>query len=335
MHAYILERIADVEQHPLKLVELPDPEPLGGQVRLRVRACACCRTDLHVVEGELPQKALGVTPGHQVVGIVDKLGPGVAGDLLGQRVGVAWLHATCGVCKLCQSGRENLCELALFTGYTAQGGFAELMLARADFIYPLPRTLTDEHVAPLLCAGIIGYRALRRTDLVEFRGARLGIYGFGAAGHLAIQIARARGADVYVATREPVHQDLARELGATWVGGTFDAPPVRLDASIVFAPAGEIVPHALSHLDKGATLVLGGIHMSDIPQLPYAAIYGERTMRSVANNTREDGRAFLEEAARIGLHTEVQVYPFAQVSEALCDLKRGLRGAAVISFASD
>lgn len=334
MRAYRLLRPGTLTDWPLSLDEQPDPSPGPGQVRLRVHACAACRTDLHVVAGELPVRRAGIVPGHQVVGVVDELGAGVDAALLGQRVGVAWLHATCGVCSFCRSGRENLCEQATFTGYTEPGGFAERMLARAEFVYPLPEGLADEHVAPLLCAGIIGYRALAQTRLASFRGARLGLYGFGAAGHLAIQIARARGAEVYVATREPVHQRLAEELGASWVGGTFDAPPVRLDAGIIFAPAGELVPAALSHLDKGGTLVLGGIHMSDVPSFPYALLYGERSVCSVANNTRADGRAFLAEAARVGVRTHVTVYPFEALREALVALERGVPGAAVVRMSS-
>jgi propanol-preferring alcohol dehydrogenase len=231
----------------------------------------------------------------------------------------------------CGQQRENLCDSADFTGYTVDGGFAESMLARADFVYPISRELSDEQAAPLLCAGIIGYRALRRTDLGAWSGARLGIYGFGAAGHIAIQLARARGALVYVATREQVHRELAEELGATWVGAAHAQPPLKLDAAIVFAPAGELVPLALSHLEKGATLVLGGIHMSDIPQMPYALLYGERTVRSVANNTREDGRAFLEEAARVHVRTHVEHFPFECANDALIALKgRGIRGAAIL-----
>lgn len=259
------------------------------------------------------------------------LGPNVTGLSLGQRVGVAWLHGTCGRCRHCLRGAENLCGHAQFTGYTDDGGFAEQMLARADFVYELPEALSDLEAAPLLCAGIIGYRCLSRAGLASFAGARLGIYGFGAAGHLAIQIARARGAEVYVATREAVHRELAQELGATWTGGTFDAPPVKLDAALLFAPAGEIVPAALSHLDKGGTLVLGGIHMSTLPSMPYALLYGERCVRSVTNNTREDGRAFLEEAARTGVRTHVERFPLEAVGDALIALKeRGVRGAAVV-----
>ena len=327
----MLERVGSVESRPLVLGERPDPEPGPGQVRIRVRACAVCRTDLHVAEGELPVRRAHVIPGHQAVGCIDALGPGTSGLALGQRVGVAWLHGTCGSCAYCLRHQENLCERAEFTGYTVDGGFAEAMLARADFVYPIASTLSDAQAAPLLCAGIIGYRALCRTDLTVWAGARLGIYGFGAAGHIAIQLARARGAEVYVATRESVHRELAEELGATWVGGATATPPAKLDAALVFAPAGELVPIALSHLDKGATLVLGGIHMSDIPQLPYALLYGERTVRSVANNTREDGRAFLSEAARVNVRTHVQHFPFEAANDALIALKGvGIRGAAIL-----
>lgn len=333
MRAHVTEHVASVTTRPLKLEELPDPEPAAGQVRIRVHVCAACRTDLHVVEGELPVRRPRVVPGHQVVGRIDRLGEGVRGLDLGQRVGVAWLHQTCGSCRHCARGAENLCERADFTGYSVDGGFAELLLARADFVYALGDALSDEQAAPLLCAGIIGHRALSRTGLSTFRGARLGIYGFGAAGHIAIQIARARGAEVYVATMERVHRELAADLGATWVGGTVERPPVPLDASIVFAPVGELVPSALSHLDRGGTLVLGGIHMSDLPRMPYALLYGERTVRSVTNNTREDGRAFLDEAARVGVRTHVERFPFEAANEALIALKsRGVRGAALLDM---
>jgi propanol-preferring alcohol dehydrogenase len=330
MRAHVLREPGPLARGPLALEERPEPEPGAWQVRIRVHACAACRTDLHVVTGDLPVRQSPLVPGHQVVGRIDALGSGVSALALGQRVGVAWLHETCGTCRFCQRGRENLCEAAQFTGYTRDGGFAEKMLARADFVYALPDDLSDEQAAPLLCAGIIGYRCLARTGLDAFRGARLGIYGFGAAGHIAIQIARARGAEVYVCTRERVHRELAQELGARWTGATFDPPPVALDAAIVFAPAGEIVPAALQHLDKGGRLVLGGIHMSDIPAFPYASIYGERSILSVANNTRADGQAFLAEAARVGVRTQVELFPFGALTEALGALERGVRGAAVV-----
>lgn len=330
MRAHVLPEPADISQSPLVLEERPLPEPGPDQVRLRVHVCAACRTDLHVVEGELPQRRPRVVPGHQVVGHIDALGSQVTQFQVGDRVGVAWLHGTCGTCRFCRRGTENLCERAEFTGYSVDGGFAEVMLARSAFVYRLPAGLSDTQAAPLLCAGIIGYRALQSTELRDWAGARLGLYGFGAAGHIAIQIARARGAEVYVATREAVHRELAESLGARWVGGTFDRPPVPLDASVIFAPAGEIVPAALSHLDKGGHLVLGGIHMSDIPAMPYSLLYWERSVRSVANNTRSDGEAFLEEAARVGVKTHTERFPFTEANEALQALKRGVRGAALL-----
>jgi propanol-preferring alcohol dehydrogenase len=304
-------------------------------VLVRVRACGVCRTDLHVVAGELAPRRSPIIPGHQIVGIVEAAGAGVDSQLSGRRVGVAWLHSTCGRCRVCGIGRENLCERAEFTGWTVDGGFAEQALARADFVYPIPDGFDDLRAAPLLCAGIIGFRALRLAALEErggWRGAKLGIYGFGAAGHVAIQLARARGAEVFVCTRDRErHQSLATELGAAWVGGAADAPPAKLDASILFAPAGELVPPALAALDKGGVLVLGGIHMSPTPPIPYDLLYGERVVRSVANNTREDGRAFLAEAAAIPVRTRVEAFPMASANEALAALAGdAIRGAAVL-----
>ena len=331
MRAHLLHHHGPAASHPLRLEELPDPVPAAGQVRLRVSVCAACRTDLHVIEGELATRTMPITPGHQIVGYVDALGEGVENLILGQRVGVAWLHGTCGACRYCLRGAENLCPHATFTGYTEQGGFAELVLARADFVYPLPTGLSDAEAAPLLCAGIIGYRALGRTGLSSWSGARVGIYGFGAAGHIACQLLRARGAEVYVATRELLHRQLASELGATWVGETLERPPRPLDASIVFAPAGEIVPAALSHLDTGGRLVLGGIHMSELPAMPYQLLYGERSLCSVTNNTRSDGLAFLAEAAAVGVRSHVERFPFEAANEALAALKgRAVRGAALL-----
>jgi propanol-preferring alcohol dehydrogenase len=329
MKAWVVRAQAPVANRPLALVDLPSPAAPAGEVRIAVSACGVCRTDLHVVEGDLPLRASPTIPGHQVVGqVVD-----AAGDLRpGDRVGVAWLHRTCGACRFCTSGRENLCETAAFTGWTVPGGFATEIVAPAAFVYPLPDALSDPQSAPLLCAGIIGYRALRLTGLAAWPGARVGLYGFGAAGHIAIQLARARGAEVYVCTRDRErHQALASALGATWVGGTFDRPPVPLDAAIVFAPAGEIVPAALAALDAGGTLVLGGIHMSPTPPLPYELLYHERVVRSVANNTRADGHALLAEAARLGLTTHVQTFPLADAGEALIQLRHdAIRGAAVL-----
>lgn len=334
MRAAVLETPASVESRPLRIVELPMPVPAADEVLVRVSVCGLCRTDLHVVEGDLPQRHRPIVPGHQVVGDVVALGDAVDGVAVGTRVGIAWLHRTCGTCRFCASDRENLCEAPAFTGWTVPGGFAEYVVAPAAFVYPLPPGMPDMHAAPLLCAGIIGYRCLRTTglDARGWSGARLGIYGFGAAGHVAIQIARARGAEVFVCTRDETrHRPLALELGAAWVGGTFERTPVPLDAAIVFAPAGEIVPAALASLDRGATLVLGGIHMTPVPSIPYDLLYHERTVRSVANNTRVDGREFLAEAARVGVQTHVQRYPLANVGDALCDLKfDAVRGAAVI-----
>lgn len=305
------------------MTETKWPATAEGEALVRVSACGVCRTDLHVVEGDLPLKRVPITPGHQIVGTIEGTG---------QRVGIAWLHRTCGRCRFCLSGRENLCVDAEFTGWTRNGGFAEFVTAPADFVYPLPDNFPDLQAAPLLCAGIIGYRALKLADIKSWTGARLGIYGFGAAGHVCIQIARARGADVYVATRDrEKHQALAEELGAAWVGDTFDEPQVKLDAAIIFAPAGEIVPAALKALDKGAALILGGIHMSPIPQFEYPLIYGERMIRSVANNTREDGREFLREAAAISVRTSVEEFSLEDANDALIALKHdAIKGAAVL-----
>jgi propanol-preferring alcohol dehydrogenase len=334
MKACVLAESGPVERDPLRVVEVPRPDPSEGEVLLRVAACGICRTDLHVVEGELPARLRPVIPGHQVVGTVEEVGAKVTRKLVGKRVGAAWLYRTCGRCRFCTGGRENLCDLAEFTGWSRNGGYAEYMLAEADFVYPLPVGFDDTQAAPLLCAGIIGYRALKLCALKDWSGVRIGIYGFGAAGHVCIQIARARGADVYVATRDRErHQALAEELGAAWVGDTFASPPVALDAAIIFAPAGELVPVALKALDRGGRLVLGGIHMSDIPQFEYPLIYGERSITSVANNTREDGREFLAEAAAIPLRTAVTTFGLDQTNEALCALKNdAIKGAGVISI---
>jgi propanol-preferring alcohol dehydrogenase len=337
VRAAVLRRSGPIESRPLTIEDVATPSPSARQLLLRVRACGVCRTDLHIVEGDLPARRPGVVPGHQVVGEVIAVGPDQpvtagAAFKVGQRVGVAWLHYTCGICRFCRSARENLCEAPRFTGWTDDGGFAESMVAFADFVYPLPDGFSDRDAAPLLCAGIIGHRALRLTGIADWTGARLGIYGFGAAGHVAIQLARGRGADVYVATRDRErHQALAEELGASWVGGTRERPPVPLDAAIVFAPAGDIVPAALEATDRGGTVVLGGIHMSDIPALPYQLLYQERVVRSVANNTRADGHAFLLEAARLPVRTSTQIFELGDVNEALRALKRdAIRGAAVL-----
>ena len=337
MRACLLHAPAPVETRPLRYAtDAPTPAPAEDELLVKVSACGVCRTDLHVVEGELPAWLAPAIPGHQIVGRVEAKGARVEEFEVGARVGVAWLHRTCGACRFCRAGRENLCESPQFTGWTVNGGFAEYAVAPAAIAYPLPEGFSDLQAAPLLCAGIIGYRALRLTGLGagggSWSGARLGIYGFGAAGHVCIQLARSRGAEVYVATRNRErHQALASELGAAWAGGATDEPPAKLDAAIIFAPAGELVPTALAALDKGGTLVLGGIHMSDIPAFRYQLIYGERVVRSVANNTREDGREFLAEAARVPVRTHVETFPLEAAGDALIALKHdAVRGAAVL-----
>lgn len=308
---------------------MPVPNPTEGGVLIRVRACGVCRTDLHVIEGELPPKKSPVIPGHQVVGIVEKLGEGSRRFALGARVGVAWLHHTDGTCMYCRMGEENLCDAPTFTGYSVDGGYAEYVAAPEDFIYAIPEGFQDEQAAPLLCAGIIGFRCLRLSGIKS--GGRLGFYGFGAAAHVAIQVARHWGVTVYASTRDARHQKLALELGAAWAGGTLDAPPEKLDAAVVFAPAGEIVPAALAALRKGGVLVLGGIHMSPIPSFSYDLLYGERMIRSVANNTRRDGEDFLRIAAEIPVQMHTQIFPLSEANRALNALKNdAIEGAAVL-----
>jgi propanol-preferring alcohol dehydrogenase len=331
MRACLLRSPAPVESRPLELAELPIPEPSAGEVLIRVHACGVCRTDLHEVEGELPARKVPVTPGHQVVGVIERCGRQATMHAPGSRVGVAWLNWTDGQCEFCRAGQENLCVNARFTGYTVDGGYADFIVAPEAFVYPLPAGFSDLAAAPLLCAGIIGFRCLRVSGIA--RGGRLGFYGFGAAAHVAIQVARHWGVDVYVATRDERHQRLAAELGAVWTGGTLAEPPAKLDAAIIFAPAGEIVPAALRALRYGGTLVLGGIHMSDTPPLDYDLLYHERAVRSVANNTREDGHDFLRVAADIPVRIQVEVFPLEQANEALNRLKNdAIRGAGVLQI---
>jgi propanol-preferring alcohol dehydrogenase len=329
MKACLLSAPAPAENNPLEYRDVATPAPQRDEVLIRVRACGVCRTDLHVVEGELPPRRAPVIPGHQAVGVVEQFGPQAKRLRAGARVGVPWLHRTCGTCEFCRAGRENLCESAVFTGYTADGGFAEYLLAPESFVYPIPEGFADLDAAPLLCAGIIGFRCLR---LAEVRaGGVLGLYGFGAAAHVAIQVARHWGATVFAFTRDPQHQQHARDLGAAWAGGSAEAPPEKLDAAILFAPAGELVPAALKVLKKGGAVVLGGVHMSPIPPLEYSLLYHERVVRSVANNTRRDGEDFLRVAAEIPIRTEVQLFPLNEANAALQALKRGtFRGAAVL-----
>ncbi len=329
MKACLLRVPAAMETNPLEYGEVAAPQPKSGEVLVRVRTCGVCRTDLHVIEGELPPRKSPVIPGHQVVGIVDRQGENARRLGIGNRVGIAWLHRTDGTCEYCKANAENLCDNPTFTGYSVDGGYAEYIVAPEDFIYPIPTGFPDEQAAPLLCAGIIGFRSLRLSGIKA--GGRLGFYGFGAAAHVAIQVARHWNVQVFAFTRDVRHQKLALELGAAWAGGTYDEPPKKLDAAIVFAPAGEIVPAALKALKKGGALILGGIHMSPIPSFRYALLYQERVIRSVANNTRQDGEDFLRVAAEIPIRTHVQVFPLAQANRALNALKNdAIPGAAVL-----
>ncbi|HET9995262.1 MAG TPA: zinc-dependent alcohol dehydrogenase family protein [Candidatus Acidoferrum sp.] len=333
MKACVLRKTAAIENNPLQFTDVPTPAPGKGEVLVRVRACGVCRTDLHVIEGELPPRKSPVIPGHQVVGVVEKQGENGRRFGIGARVGIAWLHKTDGTCEYCRSGAENLCDHPVFTGYSMDGGYAEYIVAPEDFIYSIPEGFPDEQAAPLLCAGIIGFRSLRLSGIKQ--GGRLGFYGFGAAAHVAIQVARHWNVGVYASTRDARHQKLAMELGAAWAGGTFDEPPKKLDAAIVFAPAGEIVPAALKALKKGGVLVLGGIHMSSIPSFSYDLLYQERMIRSVANNTRQDGQDFLRVAAEIPIRSHVQVFPLQEANRALNALKNdAIPGAAVLHVSS-
>jgi len=329
MKACLLRAPARIETNPLEFMDVGVPEPAEGEVLVRVHACGVCRTDLHVIEGELPPRKSPVIPGHQAVGKIERLGKNSRRFALGARVGVAWLHRTDGTCEYCRAGAENLCDNPLFTGYSVDGGYAEYIVAPQDFVYAIPEGFPDEQAAPLLCAGIIGFRSLRLSGVKA--GARLGFYGFGAAAHVAIQVALHWGVEVYASTRDARHQKLALELGAAWAGGTLAEPPKKLDAAIVFAPAGEIVPAALKALKKGGVLVLGGIHMSPIPSFDYDLLYQERMIRSVANNTRQDGEDFLRVAAEIPIHTHVQIFGLADANRALNALKNdAIPGAAVL-----
>jgi propanol-preferring alcohol dehydrogenase len=329
MRACLVESPAPIETKPLRLAEVPKPKPAAGEVLVKVHACGVCRTDLHVVEGELPARKSPVIPGHQVVGVVEERGRGAERFRPGARVGIAWLRRTCGACEYCRSGRENLCERAEFTGWTADGGYAGYLTAPEDFVYALPEGFSDLDAAPLLCAGIIGFRALRLSGAQP--GGGLGIYGFGAAAHVAIQVARYWKMSVYAFSRDARHRELALDLGAVWAGDSFDEPPARLDAAIVFAPAGELAIAALRALKRGGAVALGGIHMSPIPSMDYALLYHERVVRSVANNTRRDGEDFLKLAAEMPIHTQVREFALEEANEALNALKNdAIRGAAVL-----
>jgi alcohol dehydrogenase, propanol-preferring len=315
---------------PLEAVELPEPRPGSGQVRLEVRACGVCRTDLHIVDGELGEPKLPLVLGHQIVGTVRELGPNVGRFDVGQRAGVSWLGWTCGRCRYCRSGRENLCDSARFTGYTIDGGFAEQTIADERYCFPIPAGYPDLQAAPLLCAGLIGYRALRFTGDAE----RVGLYGFGAAAHIICQVARAQGRRVFAFTRadDEAGRAYARSLGAEWAGASGEQPPEPLDAAIIFAPAGELVPAALAAVGKGGSVVCAGIHMSEIPAFSYDLLWEERTIRSVANLTRADGEEFLALAPRVPVQTEVEAFPLSAAGEALARLRSGaVNGAVALS----
>lgn len=332
MRSMVLNQTNDISTSPLLLHDRPIPVPKAGQVLVKIHVCGVCRTDLHVVEGELPDMTLPLIPGHQAVGTVTHIGSDVSEVKEGDRVGIAWLQDTCGQCEFCTSGRENLCLQATFTGYQVDGGYAEYAVVPARFAYPIPSIFSDAEAAPLLCAGIIGYRALRLSGIKL--GQRLGLYGFGASAHIAIQIARHWGCQVYVSSLKREHQELARQLGAIWVGGATEMPPDKLHGAIIFAPAGELVPPALRALDRGGTLALAGIHMSPIPSLNYDQdVFGERVIRSVTANTRQDGLDLLREAAAIPIKPHTIRFPLEEANRALQELKAGtFQGAAVLTM---
>jgi len=330
MKAFVLRESAPIGEHPLEMTEVPKPEPESDELRLRVRACGICRTDLHVIEGDLPPARRPVIPGHQIVGVVDRVGRDVEGWEPGDRVGVAWLRGTCGRCEFCRSGRENLCGDSRYTGYHEHGGFAEYALAPAEWAYRIPETFGDAEATPLLCAGIIGYRALSRARVPE--GGRLALYGFGSSAHIVIQIALHRGHEVVVATRSESHRELAREMGASRAGGAYEALPEPAHSSIIFAPAGPLVPVALKSLRKGGTLSLAGIHMSPIPEMEYEpCLFHEKEVRSVEANTREDGQGLLDEAAEIPIRPRVTTLRWTRANEGLQRLDEdGFDGTGVL-----
>jgi propanol-preferring alcohol dehydrogenase len=326
MRALLLESPQPADHSPLRAAELPVPDPGPEEIRVRIRCCAVCHTDLHIVEGDLPLPKLPLVPGHQIVGLIDALGSGVRTLKAGDRVGIPWLYSTDGTCNYCQRQTENLCEQARFTGYHVHGGYAEYCTVREDFAHPIPTSFSDQQAAPLLCAGVIGYRAYRLSSAQK--GQRLGLYGFGASAHLVLQLARPQGCEVFVFTRSPAHRALAEQLGAIWTGTADQTPPHPLDAAIIFAPAGALVPQALRVLGKAGTLALAGITMTQIPPLDYTLLYHERIVRSVANSTRDDCRDFLREAAKIPIRPRIQLYPLADANRALQDLKHSRLEAA-------
>ncbi len=329
MKAMLLEKPMRVDAKPLRLVELPVPEPGSGELRVRVSVCGVCHTDLHIVEGDLALPRLPLVPGHEIVGVVDRVGEGVPDGRLGERVGVPWLYETCGKCEFCIKDKENLCPNARFTGYHVDGGYAEYVVVPKDSVYGIPEGIEDAQAAPLMCGGVIGYRSLTLSGAKE--GDVLGLYGFGNSAHVTIQVARFLGIRVFVFSRTKANLELAGSLGAEWAGSAQEVPPERLDAGIIFAPSGSIVPKALGHLKPGGTLALAGITMTDIPSLPYESIYGERTLRSVANSTHQDVRTLLDYAARIPIRTEVSTFIIDEANEALLAMKESrIQGAAVL-----
>lgn len=340
MRAWAVTEPGPIDTRPLRLVDKPEPRPGAGELLVRIRACGVCRTDLHVAEGDLRVRRADVTPGHKVVGDVVELGPGADGFSLGDRVGVAWLHRTDGTCDRCIRGAENLCAASVYTGWDVDGGYAELVTVPAAFAYPLPPGIDDVSLAPLLCAGIIGYRALRRTGLLDDLGAatdrpkRLGLYGFGGSAHLCAQLAIALGIEVHVLTRGEQSRRLAADLGAASVGDATDVPPVLLDAAITFAPVGELVPVAMRALDRGGVLSIAGIHLTDVPPLNYEReLFYEKEIRSVTANTRADGAEFLTLAAQHGVRATTHEYPMSQADRALADLAAGRFGGAAVLVA--
>jgi alcohol dehydrogenase, propanol-preferring len=332
MRAMLLEQYGDIDIAPLKLRDVKDPLPGAGEVRVKVSVCAVCRTDLHVVEKDLPEAKRPIIPGHQVVGVVDRVGEGCTRLKVGQRVGIAWLRHTCGECRFCRSGRENLCANQRFTGYHADGGYAEYAVVPETFVYELPEGMDDVGVSPLLCAGIIGYRALSRANVPA--GGKLLLVGFGSSAHIVIQLALHRGAEVYVVTLTESHQEMGRQLGAVWAGGDCADLPTKMESAILFAPVGRLVPPILESLDKGGTLSMAGIYVSDVPSLNYERhLFYERDVRTVTANTRDDGRALLKEAAEAGVKPHTTTYDLADANRALQDVKHSrIDGTAVLQI---
>jgi len=332
MKAMILNKTSLIENNPLEMVEIAEPHPKAGEILIRVKVCGICRTDLHIVEGEITPTIMPVIPGHQIVGVVEMAGEGVKRFKKGDRVGVPWLHKTCGVCKYCRRGDENLCENALFTGFSVNGGYAMYAVAHEDFSYPIPDDFPDIQAAPLLCAGIIGYRALRLSEVKK--GERLGLYGFGASAHIAIQVALHWGCEVYAFTKSDEHKELARKMGAVWVGNVEDISPKMMHRAIIFAPAGEIIPIALEKLEKGGTLALAGIYMTQIPPMNYEKhLFYEKKIRSVTASTRKDAEELLSYASEIPIRTNVETFPLEDANKALQTLKDSrIRGSGALTI---